>query len=243
MTDFEKIWDFQNLYQAHKVARCGKRNTREVIEFELNLSQNLVALSDSLKEQTYLLSGYYQFYVYEPKKRCINALHYRDRVVQHCLCDEILAWFALYYLDGLDRLIKERLRIRYYSRYMDDCILIHHDKAYLKYCLGCMRSYVNKVLQLEFNEKTQIFPLKNGVEYLGFHFYLSENGKVIRKLKTQAKKRYKSRLKKMKNDYRSGDMSFEEIKQALNSYHGHLKHGHTYHLQRSAMKHFVLCRT
>lgn len=43
--------------------------------------------------------------------------------------------------------------------------------------------------------------MKNGVDYLGFHFYLSETGKVVRKLKPQAKKRYKNRLKKLKKDY------------------------------------------
>ncbi len=29
-------------------------------------------------------------------------------------------WFALYYLDRLDRFIKERLKVKYYVRYMDD---------------------------------------------------------------------------------------------------------------------------
>lgn len=37
-------------------------------------------------------------------------------------------WFAIFYLDGFDRLIKEKLKIKYYSRYMDDYVLIHHDK-------------------------------------------------------------------------------------------------------------------
>ena len=41
-------------------------------------------------------------------------------------------WFAIYYLDGFDRLIKEKLHIKYDSRYMDGCVLIHQDKEYLK---------------------------------------------------------------------------------------------------------------
>lgn len=49
MTDYEKIYDFQNLYKAHKVARRSKRNTQEVIEFEINLGENLTNLSDALK--------------------------------------------------------------------------------------------------------------------------------------------------------------------------------------------------
>ena len=52
MTDYEKIYDFENLYKAHTVARRSKRNTREVIEFEMNLGKNLTTLSDALKNGT-----------------------------------------------------------------------------------------------------------------------------------------------------------------------------------------------
>ena len=86
-----KIYSFQNLYKAHTVARRSKRNTRGVIEFEMNLGVNLTALSDALKNGTYKMQDYYSFAIYDPKYRMIHALHYRDRVVQHCLCDEVLA--------------------------------------------------------------------------------------------------------------------------------------------------------
>ena len=49
MNDFENICNFQNLFKAHMAARKGKRNSREVIEFEMNLSENLTILSDELK--------------------------------------------------------------------------------------------------------------------------------------------------------------------------------------------------
>lgn len=343
MTDYEKIYDFQNLYRAHRAARQGKRNKGEVINFELNLSKQLTELSESLKNHTYTVGAYYHFFVYEPKKRSIHALRYPDRVVQHCLCDEVLSevlekrliydnaacrkgkgthfaiyrlsaflqkhyrecgtegyflkcdirkffdsidhqvlkeklcrviqdkdvlellyliidsyevtegkglplgnqssqWFALYYLDGLDRLVKEKWNIRFYSRYMDDCILVHKDKEYLKACMEAMRRYVEDELKLEFNEKTQIHPIKNGTDYLGFHFYLSETGKVVRKLKPQAKKRYKHRLKKLRHEYREEKTSLEDIRRSLASYYGHLSHGHTWHLRRNVMKSFVLHR-
>ena len=90
-------------------------------------------------------------------------------------------WFALLYLDKLDWLVKEKLKIKYYSRYMDDMIIIHHDKKYLKYVLRCMEGYANKRLHPEFNSKTQIHSIKQGVDYLGFHFCISQTGKVIKK--------------------------------------------------------------
>lgn len=35
------------------------------------------------------LSGYYHFKVFDPKERDIQALYFRDRVMQHSLCDEM----------------------------------------------------------------------------------------------------------------------------------------------------------
>ncbi len=78
------------IYKKLPRENVGKRKTREVIEFELNLSENLTRLSDSLREHSYRVSGYYTFNVYAPKLRKIHALHYRDRVVQHAICDEVL---------------------------------------------------------------------------------------------------------------------------------------------------------
>ena len=73
---------------------------------------------------------------------------------------------------------------------MDDCVLIHHDKDYLKHCLEQMKQCA-KEFKIDFNEKIEIFPLKNGVDYLGWHIYLIESEKVIRKVKQQTKYIYK----------------------------------------------------
>ncbi len=287
---YEKIYNFENLYKAHLRARAGKRSEREVIDFENDLSRNLVGLSERLKNGTYKIKGYYSFKVYDPKERNIHALYYEDRVVQHCICDEVLEpfldkkliydncacrrnkgthfsmnrlsrfmrsffreygtegyflkidirkyfdnidhsvlkklldkkipdtkvndllcgiidsyfvsrgkglplgnqtsqWFAILYLDRTNRLIKERLKIKYYTRYIDDMILVHHDKEYLQWCLSEIQKTLKEELHLKTNCKTQIFPIKNGVDYLGFHFYMTDTGKVIRKVRRQTKKK------------------------------------------------------
>ena len=78
--------------------------------------------------------------------------------------------FALLYLDGLDHFVKEKLGIKYYGRYMDDFFLIHHDKAYLQECRKQIEAFV-QARGLSLNAKTNIFPLKHGVDFLGFHTY------------------------------------------------------------------------
>lgn len=91
MDDFDKIISFECLYAAHRRARQGKRHKKEVIEFEMNLSQNLWELHYDLKYNRYKVGGYHKFMIYDPKKREIQAISYRDRVVQHSICDNYLS--------------------------------------------------------------------------------------------------------------------------------------------------------
>lgn len=223
--DYTVMYNFEKLYEAYKKCRRGKSRKTDVIQFELNASEELVKLQQELKEKTYHTGNYYKFTIYDPKEREIQALPFRDRIVQHNLCDNILApllerhlvydnsacrkgkgthfamerltiflrdyykkygnkgyilkcdihkyfdsidhkvlktklmrlikdrdiyslleniidsyektpgkglpmgnqtsqWFAIYYLDGLDRIVKEKFRMKYYTRYMDDCIIL-----------------------------------------------------------------------------------------------------------------------
>ncbi len=340
---YDEIFTFENLLNAHLKARKGRRNKKDVISFELNLSSELWNLVDKLSTRTYDVSGYHTFTIYEPKEREIQALEYKDRVVQHALCDlylyplltarfiydncacqkgkgtdfaldrlslffrkfyrlhgtngyilkvdvkkyfpsidhrvlkekmgrivedpDILALvdkiidsynsdsgkgipmgnqtsqlFALYYLDCIDRLVKEKLRVKYYVRYMDDMILIHEDKEYLRQCLETMKIVACDDLRLQFNEKTQLFPIKNGVDFLGFHFYMTDTGKVIRKLRQSSKKRFKKRMKNLANQYAENELDLDDIKRILPGYNGHLKRGHTYRLRQSVFNGFVLKR-
>ena len=151
-------------------------------------------------------------------------------------------WFALYYLDRIDRIIKEKYKIKYYTRYMDDLILLHEDKEHLKACLAEIRAFAAEKLKLELNEKTQIFPVSEGVDYLGWHFYLTDTGKVIRRLRTSNKWRFKRRLKAFQEKYRSGEMDYDAIKRSLSSYEGHLQHGHTWKLKAKIYGNFVLTK-
>lgn len=292
---YEQIITFKALHKAHMHARRAKRHKKEVILFEMNLGPNLTALANKLKTETYAISGYYKFMVYDPKLREIQALNYVDRIVQKALCDEFLSiyleprliydnaacrknkgsdfarmrlkmflhdyykkhgaqgyvlkcdikkyfdcidheilkkklnniediriknllytiidsyakrvnkglpignqtsqWFGLYYLDEVDRLIKEQLRIKYYSRYMDDMILIHNDRQYLKRCLVQIKHLIEEHLNLSLNNKTKITRLDEGIEYLGFRFTLLKSGKVIVRLRQSSKQRIKKRYK------------------------------------------------
>jgi hypothetical protein len=66
---------------------------------------------------------------------------------------------------------------------MDDGVLLSSSKKELQECLKQMRKLLQED-KIEFNEKTQIFPISQGVDFLGWHLYLTDTGKVIRRLRT-----------------------------------------------------------
>ncbi|MEW6540553.1 MAG: reverse transcriptase/maturase family protein [Bacillota bacterium] len=53
-----------------------------MLEFTRNLEESLISIQNELIWRTYRVGQYREFFVYEPKKRLIMALPFRDRVVQ-----------------------------------------------------------------------------------------------------------------------------------------------------------------
>lgn len=134
-------------------------------------------------------------------------------------------------MDDFDHFVKEQLHIRYYGRYMDDFFLIHPDKEYLQFCLREIRAYMDS-LGLELNEKTQIFPIRNGIDFLGFHTYLTESGKVIRKLRHSSIKRMRAKLRHWEKEYPAGLVTREQILQSWQAWDAHAAHGNTWALRQ-----------
>ena len=87
---FDKIFTFEEMYQAHMRGRKAKRDKKPLVKFELQTLENLYNVYVKLKNGTYKIRGYNSFVVYEPKRREIQTLHYYDRVVLHVLCDNVL---------------------------------------------------------------------------------------------------------------------------------------------------------
>lgn len=141
-------------------------------------------------------------------------------------------WFAILYLSGMDHMIKERLGIKFYGRYMDDFYLIHPDKEYLLYCLEEIRKFLVP-LGLELNHKTAVFPLSQGIDFLGFRTYMTDSGKVVRKLRRESKNRIRRKLKKFRHLLDEGRITFETVVQSYSSWVGHAAHGNSYHLIRN----------
>lgn len=139
-------------------------------------------------------------------------------------------WFANFYLSKFDHYVKEKLQIKYYIRYMDDWMAIVENKEEAKQKLEAMKIFLEEELKLKTNKKTQIFPLKNGVDFLGFHVYMTDSGKVVRKIRTASKRAMKRKLKSFKVKYAKGVMTKEAVERSYESWKGHASHGNCYGL-------------
>lgn len=131
---------------------------------------------------------------------------------------------AIFYLNELDHFILEKLKVKY-IRYMDDGVLLSNDKEYLKFCLKEINGFVIKY-KLSLNNKTSIINVsKNGIDFLGFRFYICRN-KVIMKVRNKIKSNFKRKMKLIRNCKIDEDKAISVIC----SYKGHFKWGNCYNL-------------
>lgn len=76
--------------------------------------------------------------------------------------------FANIYLNEVDQYIKNSLHCKYYFRYLDDSVCMFKTKEEAKVALERIKEFLAKNLELELNEKTQIFKNRQGVNFCGY---------------------------------------------------------------------------
>jgi len=133
-------------------------------------------------------------------------------------------------LNAVDHFIKEVLHIKYYIRYMDDFILIHHDKSYL---IECKARLAQMLLDLEcrFNtKKTNITPLSEGIEFLGFCFRITKTGKVVMILNSNNVKHERKKLAKLVALVKKGERTREKVDECFEAWKNHAAKGNSYKL-------------
>jgi retron-type reverse transcriptase len=92
------IYDFENLYQSAMLASREKRFNGSVMRFFDNFEENLIIIQNELIWKTYKPGAFFHFERYEPKRRLISALPFKDRIVQIALCNIIEPEFEKYFI-------------------------------------------------------------------------------------------------------------------------------------------------
>jgi len=135
-------------------------------------------------------------------------------------------FFANVYLDLLDHFLKDGLRVRKYIRYVDDMCIFHEDKSYLSNVRACVSEFL-PCLRLRLNEgKSRIRQLKEGIEFLGF-VVLPDR---IR-LNQRALQRERRRIRRLKQEYAEGLVSWDNVKESLQAWNAHAAHGDTWRMR------------
>ena len=143
--------------------------------------------------------------------------------------------FGNIYMNEFDHRVKRDLEIKYYGRYVDDFVLVHQDKEYLKNCISQIRAYLKDNLDLELHpNKIYLQHYSKGVKYSGviikphcinianrtkgnFYQTIEKHNKVVR-------------------DHKPNNEEKEVFLSSMNSYLGIMKHYKTYKLRKKMLK-------
>lgn len=128
------------------------------MKFQISALDGIYQIKRSLETKTYQVSPYHEFVIYEPKERIIKACSFKDKIVQHSVCDNVL----------LPNLKTEFIQTNYAGQidkgtlYGLDCLREQMCLAYLKYGYNCwiVKADISKYFYSIDHEK-----LKNIVRY------------------------------------------------------------------------------
>jgi hypothetical protein len=76
----------ENMRQAYRLTARGKRLTPGCLEFKEFDALNLDRLAAEMRDGNYAQGSPNEFLIFDPKRRLISALPFRDRVAQQALC-------------------------------------------------------------------------------------------------------------------------------------------------------------
>lgn len=145
------------------------------------------------------------------------------------------------YLHELDQFAKHDLRERHYIRYMDDFVVIHHDKAHLQRVRERMECFLTQRLRLQTNRKTQVFPVGvlhgRALDFLGYQIWPTH-----RRLRRDSITRIGRSLRALQHYYARGLVGLERVHQTVQSWCEHASHANTYRLRTQLLQKFAFCR-
>ena len=125
--------------------------------------------------------------------------------------------FGNIYLDQVDKYATKILKCKYYYRYMDDTCIIVENKEKAKEILNKLKAFYKEVLELELNEKTQIFKLSQGINFCGYKIKV---GRMY--LRNKGKKKLVRKLKYIRKSIRKKNITIEDARKSLTGHVGYM---------------------
>ncbi|HAU0159893.1 TPA: hypothetical protein PNO09_002146 [Legionella pneumophila] len=146
--------------------------------------------------------------------------------------------FANFYLNPFDHFIKHDLGVRFYGRYVDDFILVHEDKMFLKSLIPQMEQFLQEELELELHPRKQYLQhCRQGVPFLGV---------ILKPHCIYAGRRIKGNFYEAIQHHNQVAKDHKPTKEeqmaflcSINSYLGILSHYQTYRLRKGMLKKYL----
>lgn len=130
--------------------------------------------------------------------------------------------FSNVYLNPFDQFVKRTLKCKYYGRYVDDAIIVSHDKEHLLSLVPAIQRFLKEELGLDLHMgKLQVSEVHKGIEFLGAY---------IRPYRTYVSRRTLERVEK-----KLLTLNFKKpvlVLRSVNSYLGIFQHTSSYNIRR-----------
>lgn len=127
-------------------------------------------------------------------------------------------YLANFYLAYFDHWLKEEMKVKMIVRYMDDIVIFHSSKVFLRWLLCKMGAYLASKLKVKIKPNWQIFPTGiRGVDFVGYRFFF---GYIL--LRKSTCNKFKKKMLHIREKYEAGRMLNYNEWCAANSYIGWL---------------------
>lgn len=131
---------------------------------------------------------------------------------------------AVFFPNKIDHFIKEKLRMRFYGRYMDDSYILCNSKEELQNTLKEITKLCEKY-KIRLNpKKTRITPIKHGVDFLHCRYKFGRTGKIIKSGGRESLKRERRKLKKFRKKLDEGELDRKQIAEFYSSWRGFMQY-------------------
>jgi retron-type reverse transcriptase len=142
--------------------------------------------------------------------------------------------FANFYLTDFDHFIKKHCGIAFYGRYVDDCIIVHRSRAFLKRFVPVLRRYLAENLRLTLHpQKIYLQPCVHGVRFLGC--FIKPSHTVVHHRTLRNFRDSVAAYTAIAAGHKPDKNELAAFISSINSYLGILKHYKTYRKRRDIL--------
>lgn len=185
----------------------------------------------------------------EIEKKVFNSLEYQ-RINKDLLTgrrymrksisigSQISQIIGVFYPTLIDTYCKTMKGIHCYDAYMDDRIIIHPNKDFLRGLLKDIEQIASSLGIFINHHKTQIVKLSHGFTWLKTRYILTDTGKIIRKMPRDAIRREKRRIRKIYQLVEEGKLTERQAWEQYKSWRGDKKRYHAHKTLRNMDKLF-----